>query len=119
MQPRRQENDKKNSLVSAVNDVAAFAQAFGEQAFHLQRFGIRHGIEMRVQTRDEPFAEAADNASRLDALLVILEALLGREAGHADVVGSFAVAAGVSEVDDVDVMVDAGPTAGILSGSNA
>src|SRR5580765_7808892 len=90
---------------------------------------------MRVQPRDEALAESADDAGGLGSLLMILEALLGCEAGHADVVGGLAVASGIAEVDDVNMMMSAGhdrarrrpiagpnkvrPTAGMLVSSDA
>src|SRR5215471_20079415 len=91
--------------MAAINREPALAQTVREKHFHLLRFSIRHGIEMLVQTRDEPLAAPFDDARRLDAVLVILKALLGREAGHADVVARLAVALRIAEVDDIDVVM--------------
>jgi hypothetical protein len=95
--------------MSAVDDEPAFAKAVREDRLHLQRLRVRHGIEVRVQPWNEPFAEASDNAGGLHPLLVILEALLRGEARHADVIGGLAVAARVAEIDDVHRMMEAGP----------
>ena len=94
--------------MSAIHHVTALAEAVCEHHFHLNGFLIRHGIEVRVQPRNKAFAESTDHAGGLGPPLVILEALLWREAGHADVVGGLAVAARVAEINDVDVMVIAG-----------
>jgi hypothetical protein len=64
---------------------------------------------MRIQPRDEALAEPPDNAGGPGPLFVILEALLRRETRHADVVAGLAVAAGVAKIDDVYVVVNAGP----------
>src|SRR5262245_11112366 len=61
--------------VPAIDREPALAQAVREEHFHLLRFSIRHGIEMLVQTRDEPLAAPFDDARRFDAVLVILKAL--------------------------------------------
>src|SRR5262245_30955328 len=60
---------------------------------------------MFVESRDQAFAAAPDDARGLDAVLVILKTLVGREAGHADVVAGFAVALRVAEVDDIYVVL--------------
>jgi hypothetical protein len=88
----------------AIHDEAAFTEAVGEHRFHLLRPCIGHRVEVRVQPRDEALAETPDDTGSPDALLVVLETLLRREAGHADVVGGLAVAARVAEIDDVDGM---------------
>src|SRR4029453_9971563 len=62
-------------------------------------------IEVRVEPRDEPLAAAADDARGLDALLVILEALLGRQTGHADVISGFAVPFRVPEEHHINVVM--------------
>src|SRR4051794_8240316 len=78
--------------VAAVHDVAAFAQAVGQRGFHLEGFGVRHRVEVRVQTRHEPLAAAPDDAGGLVAFLVVLEPLFRREAGHADIISRLPVA---------------------------
>ena len=94
--------------MSAVDNEPAFAEAVRENRLHLQRLCVRHRIEMRVQTRNEAFAETADDAGRLDPLLVILKALLRRQPGHADVIGGLTVATRIAEIHDVDGVMDAG-----------
>jgi hypothetical protein len=100
--------------MSTKDDEAALAEAVREDEFHLLRLRVRHRIEMGVEPRNEALAEAADDPCGFDALLVILEALLRREAGHADVISGLAVAARVAKIHDVDVMV----IAGVLDGSD-
>ena len=58
-------------------------------------YGIGLRCAYRRGTRRSPKRRTMRGG--LDALLVILEALLGREAGHADVVGGLAVAARVAQ----------------------
>src|ERR1700730_18046482 len=87
--------------VAAVYEVTALAEAVREEHFHLLRLLERHRIEMIVQSRHEALAAPADDTRGLDPLLVILEALLGRQTRHADVVAVFAVTRGIAEVDDV------------------
>ena len=63
---------------------------------------------MRVERWHETFAAALHDGGRLVAPLVVLEPRLRRETGHADVIAGLAVAARVSQVDDVDVVMAAG-----------
>ena len=64
--------------VAAVDDEPAPAETFREKDLHLHGPRVRHRVEMLVQPRDEALAESPDDARRLDALLVVLEPLLGR-----------------------------------------
>src|SRR5262249_39441720 len=61
--------------------------------------------EMRVKTWHQAFTATFHDARRLVSAFVILEALLGGEAGHADVVTRLAVALRVAQVDDVDMVM--------------
>src|SRR5580693_3494165 len=87
--------------VAAVYEVPTLAEAVREEHFHLLRLLERHRIEMIIQPWHETLAAPADDARGLDPLLVILEALLGRQTRHADVVAGLAVARGIAQVDDV------------------
>src|SRR5262245_4376961 len=91
--------------VAAIDREPPFAQAVGEKYLHLLRLRERHRIEMLVEARDQALPAAPDDARRFDAVLVILKALLGREAGHADVVGRLAIAFRIAQVDDIDVVM--------------
>ncbi len=89
-------------------EVPPLTEAVGEDGFHLLRLRVRHGVQVRVEPRHEALAEPFDDAGGLDAVLVILEPLLRREAGHADVVAGLPVAFGIAQVDDVDMVMTAG-----------
>src|SRR5262245_11874542 len=71
--------------VAAINRVAPLAEAVREEDFHLLGLRERHRVEMFVEARHQPFAATTDDTRGFDAVLVILKALLRREAGHADV----------------------------------
>src|SRR5262245_33923087 len=60
---------------------------------------------MFVEARHEPFAATPDDARGFDTVLVILKALLRREAGHADVVRRLTVARRGAKVDDIYVVM--------------
>ena len=60
---------------------------------------------MRIELRHEALAEPPHDAGGLDAVLVVLEPLLGREAGHTDVVRRLAVALRVAQIHHVNGMV--------------
>ena len=87
------------------DDEAALAQAVGEHRFHLYSPLEGHGIQVRIEAWHEPLAMVAYDAGAFDAVLVVLEPLLGREPGHADVITGLPVAIRVSQIDDVDGMV--------------
>src|SRR5262245_8184967 len=91
--------------MAPVYQKAALAKAVGERDLHRHGPGIRHRIEMRIEPRHQPLPAALDDASGFDALLVILEALLGRQAGHADVIAGLAVPFRVTKKHHVDVVV--------------
>ena len=92
----------------AVHHEAAFAEALSEYHLHTLRFPVRHRIEVLVKTRHEALAEAANDTSRFHAILVVLESLLGRETGHADVVAGLTVTTRVAKIHNVDGVMTAG-----------
>lgn len=91
--------------VAAEDNEAALAELFGELNLHNLRGPVGHRIQVLVQLRYEPHAVLLDDAGRLDPVLVVLEALFGREPGHADVVPRLAVPLGIPQVNDIDVVV--------------
>src|SRR5579859_2380356 len=105
---RRRRTADAPASMTAEDDEAALAQAVREHDFHLDGAGVRHRVEMLIETRHETLAELAHDAGGFDARLVILEALLGRQSGHADVIAGTAVAFGIAQVNDVDVVMISG-----------
>src|SRR5262245_9931522 len=91
--------------MAPVHQKATLAKAVGERHLHRHGPGVRHRIEVRIEPRHQPLAAAFDDASGFDTLLVILEALLGRQAGHADVIAGFAVPFRVTKKHHVDVVM--------------
>lgn len=84
---------------------APTAEAGGQFRLQAHGFLVRHRVEVLVEGGYEAHAVFPDDACGLDARLVIGEALLRTEPGHPDVVAGLAVAAGISQVDDVDGMM--------------
>src|SRR5262245_162273 len=64
---------------------------------------------MLVEAGHQPLAETAHDTGGLDSVLVILEALLWREAGHAHVVPGFAIALRIAQIDDIYRMMASRP----------
>src|SRR3954471_4052833 len=72
--------------MSALPDAVAFlTQADGELHLHVPRAIVRHWVVRRVELRHQPQAVEHDEAIGLDAGLVLVEAHIRVDAGHADV----------------------------------
>jgi hypothetical protein len=97
--------------------VALFLQRDGELDFHVARRLVGHRVGVGVEPGQQPQAEALDVGVRADTRLVLGEAFLGGEAGHAHVHARLEhVAVGIGgpeareiehpwvELDDVDVV---------------
>ncbi len=91
--------------VTAEHLEPARFQLLEEPLFH--RYGVveGHRIEVGVERRDEPLPESFHDAGRLDPRLVVAEALLRVEPGHADVVAGLAVPLRVPQIDNVNVVM--------------
>src|SRR5688572_5930168 len=76
----------RSPSVAAKHFVAALAQAVREHRLHLARLCIRHWIQVRIELRHQPLTALLDHARRLQPLLVVGEAFLRRQSGHADVI---------------------------------
>ncbi len=68
--------------MAAEDDVPALPQAGSQQHFHFLCLFERHRIEVSVQLWDEPLAVPFHHTRALDAALVVLKPLLGREPGQ-------------------------------------
>ena len=71
----------------AGDGVALLTEVFGEIAFHLGRGVERHRVEVEKQFGQQADAVALDDGGALEAGLVVGEAFLGPQAGHADIDG--------------------------------
>src|SRR3954466_11622155 len=65
--------------------VTFFPQGYGELDLHVARAIVRHWVVDLVELGHQAQAVEHDEAVRLDAGLVLVEAHVGVEAGHADV----------------------------------
>src|SRR5688572_8304790 len=74
------------SILSPMPHRVAFrSQLLGQLDLHPLRGFIRHRVEAFEKLRQQPLAQIAHEAVRLDAGLVVLEALAGWQAGHPDI----------------------------------
>jgi hypothetical protein len=75
--------------MAACDGVSLRPEVFGQFAFHFEGGFEGHGVENFVEFWHEADAVALNDTGGFEALLVILETLFWREAGHADVNAGF------------------------------
>lgn len=71
--------------MSAGDGVTRLPEIFGKIDLHPGRGRKGHRIEVCVVFRQQPGSKSLDHAGRLDSGLVVREAFVGIQAGHADV----------------------------------
>ena len=71
--------------MTARHCVAGAAQVFRQIFLHLRCRLERHGVQVRIKLRQQAHAVSLHHPGVLDASPVISEALLWRQAGHADI----------------------------------
>lgn len=121
--PRHQSTSvaAKRQSGPARDGVALAAQVFSQILFHLDGGLVGHGIQVRVEFRQEPDPIFVDGPGGFVAVLVILKAMLHRETRHADIdarLGGIAFwiqpqdgrvpGHRVIEEDDVDIVMEVG-----------
>ncbi len=107
--------------MTAGDGIALGAQVFGEVFFHFDRCFEGHGVEVLVEFGHEAEAVCADSPGGFVAVLMVFEAMLHGQAGHADVDARlFRVATGIGakdrrvlrdlriEQDHIDAVVEVG-----------
>src|SRR5215475_3284027 len=83
---------------------AGVAEGLREHRFELHGFPAAQRIEMAEELRQQPHAETVDEAARLVAGLVLIEAQIGVERRLADIETPAADAAGILHENNVERM---------------